>query len=120
MVGCYNSLFRACVANAPPAEFNAVLDDLVCETALHFIYEESLMADACYPDLPLHKAEHEVLLKSAHMLQKKSASEAGRVTNSDALAFLWQWLTDHIGTADRQFGLYFHCAAGPAERHSFR
>jgi hemerythrin len=79
-----------------------ILKNLVQYVLEHFACEEALMAQAGYPDLARHKAEHDKLTDElAQILQD---FESGKVALSmKLLQFLRTWLQDHILGCDKKY-----------------
>ena len=67
------------------------LDELVKYTLTHFRYEEELMEEHGYPTFQAHKAEHDRMVKRVDGLVMRKA-----------LAFLKDWLINHINGTDQQ------------------
>ncbi len=82
-----------------------ILKKLVEYACEHFSLEEALMAQAHYPELARHKAEHDKLTgEVAKMLQD---IESGKTVLSMKLQqFLRSWLTDHIAGCDKKYTSY--------------
>ena len=119
MISFFNDLVAASAAGVEARAFNAALKNLIDHTADHFHHEEAMMHEADYYDLAAHRAEHEVLLNSAMMLQKKAATEKSKAMNSYALSFLRSWLIGHILEADKKFAQFLLCPlADPARQGS--
>ena len=58
-----------------------------------------------YPELSLHKLEHDALTRQAQELQKKF--RAGTVSISiEVMRFLTSWLDHHITQLDQRFAAY--------------
>lgn len=100
-----SELHRALLGDGAGATTGALLAELADHLAVHFVHEESLMAEAEYPSLEWHKRQHQTA-------RKKAASLARRVRKGDAqasadlLEFLGSWLKDHIQVADKMMGAY--------------
>jgi hemerythrin len=66
----------------------------------HFAAEEALMQAAGYPDLPPHRAEHEAFRRRLAELQVQAMV---RDASADTVAFLRDWLVNHIGKTDMAY-----------------
>ena len=78
------------------------LVEYVCE---HFALEEAMMAEAHYPELARHKAEHDKLTSEvAKMLQDIESGKT--VLSMKLLQFLRSWLQDHIAGVDKKYMPY--------------
>ncbi len=79
----------------------ARLQALIDFTQEHFAFEEALMRSAGYPAVEQHAKYHASLLKELSTYCFKV--QRGENTNPVGLiAFLWNWLTLHINSADRE------------------
>jgi len=82
-----------------------ILESLVQYTAVHFAHEEYLMRQQQYPNLAMHKAEHDALTRQ--VLQFKTDFEQGRTAITfSVLAFFRNWLEKHILQSDHQYAPY--------------
>ncbi len=73
-------------------------------TEFHFADEEKLFAQFNYPFTASHKREHEKLKIEAQ--ERIAQYKAGAIEMMDILAFLIDWLQEHIATTDKKFGDY--------------
>ncbi len=81
------------------------LDELVDYTKTHFTYEEGLMRDNEYPDFEAHKAQHEKMFKKvAEVLAEYEKDQDTAMSN--AVAYLKNWLINHINGTDKQYSSY--------------
>lgn len=84
---------------------SSVLTVLVEYTLGHFRREEHLLELAGYPELVAHRRQHATL--AAEVARFQSEYMAGRHAAVDELvAFLKNWLTDHILSMDRRYKPY--------------
>jgi len=81
----------------------ATLISLIEYTKKHFRDEEALMERVGFPDLEEHRHKHKILT-----LQVREFAEqynAGKKTMTvELMNFLRDWLLDHIGKEDAQYG----------------
>lgn len=81
------------------------LDQLIESTHEHFTDEEALMRRKEYPDIDLHKAEHDFLLAQvAHFREEFAASKAE--LSDSMMDYLRDWLRDHILISDRRMARF--------------
>ena len=105
LVDLFNILSHS-VAEGDSADYiEAVLEELINCTIWHFSHEERLMLLYKYEGLEEHKEEHEELIESVRMLQKKFHKENKLLTNED-IEYLANWLTEHIVGYDMNLGFY--------------
>jgi hemerythrin len=88
------------------------LDQLLAAVGAHFRDEEQIMIENEYPDLDLHKAEHDFLLEQVLQFRTQFAAEEAELTES-MLDFLRDWLRDHILISDRRLGRFVRGEANP-------
>ncbi|MBF0561291.1 MAG: hemerythrin family protein [Alphaproteobacteria bacterium] len=83
--------YRACLE---------LVDRLVAETEAYFEREEGLMKNYDYPLAREHAMDHLVLLRTIENYQLTLRHDPTAVT-TEAVAYFSDWLTRHIGTADK-------------------
>ncbi len=88
------------------------LDQFLDAVGAHFRDEEQLMAEKEYPDLDLHKAEHDFLLEQVLQFRTQFAASEAELTES-MLDFFRDWLRDHILISDRRLGRFVRGEAKP-------
>lgn len=69
----------------------------------HFRFEEALLRLFGYPESALHAAMHQNFF---HRLAEVEAASVQRDVKEDVLAFLTEWLTNHITSADRSYAAH--------------
>jgi hemerythrin len=81
------------------------IGDLIDYTRSHFTSEEALMASAGYPALAAHRELHsELLRRVSEMRMRVELGDEAAIL--DLSRFLAAWLTEHIQSADREFGQF--------------
>ena len=95
--------FAAATAVDSEADPTDTLVFLTKYTAEHFEDEERIMAQANYPHLAEHHAEHVALFEQVEARVQVFMLE-GDATG--LLDFLGDWLLGHIATSDRQLATY--------------
>ena len=88
------------------------LDQFLDAVGAHFRDEEQLMLEKRYPDLDLHKAEHDFLLEQVLQFRTQFAASEAELTES-MLDFFRDWLRDHILISDRRLGRFVRGDAKP-------
>ena len=83
------------------------LRKLASDTVAHFKAEEEMMGTSKYPGLALHAMKHQ------HLLEQLSAfltrySRDGASMDRHSLNFLRDWVTTHIQSEYRNFGLWLN------------
>jgi hemerythrin len=107
LFGYVNKLHMGLVSGDSLSEMGKVLDGLIEYTASHFTHEELLMEENGYPDLTVHKKEHEDLVKMVSDF--KVRYEQGKASFSlELMSFLKDWLMIHIKGTDMNYKSYFN------------
>ena len=84
---------------------NKILNELVGYTQEHFADEERLLAEADYPQLKQHQAQHRQLLQKIERFQF-DFNQGGKRITSKVEEFLTYWLTNHILGDDKIYATY--------------
>jgi len=107
LIGILNDLNQAMVDGHGKDKLGSILSELVTYTKSHFATEEKLMQSHKYPDYHVHKGEHERLAGTVLEFQRKFlANEIGLTI--ELLAFLKDWLTQHILGSDKRYGPFLN------------
>lgn len=97
-----NNLAEAMQARQGEDVLQEVVGQLAVYTRTHFLQEEVLMKQTGYPQLPAHQAQHSQLM--ARVEKHKRDLEEGRQPNmAEVLAFLREWLVEHIQRSDKAY-----------------
>ena len=81
----------------------SLLISLVNYTSYHFAHEEQVMERTGYPDLRMHRIQHEDLRSRVAAMQDRWASGEVMMT-PEVTQFLMEWLKIHTTTSDRRIG----------------
>ncbi len=85
----------------------ATLARLATYTVEHFAYEERILTQYGYPELPGHVESHEKL--KARVIEFKTAFDEGRSSlGIELFMFLRSWLNGHIRGSDRAYGKFLN------------
>lgn len=103
LVGMLNELYAGFVAGTAKAVMGPVLDQLIDYTVTHFSHEEKFFDQTGYPETTHHKREHEMLVKKVLEVQKQFKTDKNSVLTQDVMAFLRNWLVDHILGTDKRY-----------------
>ena len=86
-------------------ELGKTLDALIDYARVHFAEEEKYLAQFNYPGLPDHQDQHDFFVRKVFELQ--SEYRDGRLDLAQpVLAFLQDWLTNHILGSDKCYAAY--------------
>ena len=98
-------LESAIARQADLAEALVLLKKLSTATGEHFAGEETMMSEAKYPGLALHRANHQRLMEKLEAFVARY-SRGGVQMNQHALTFLRDWLVYHIENDDQRLGAW--------------
>ena len=104
-VGLINKAYEANKAGAPRGAQKEVIAGLIEYGRYHFDTEEKYFEKFSYPHTDEHKAEHAKLL--AKVLVFSDKFEKGEDVAPELLAFLKDWLADHLMKHDKKYSKYF-------------
>ena len=103
IISIINEAHRVLVNDEGPEGYLRVLTDLMGYTIAHFAYEERLLKEHGYSAYAEHKSEHEKL--TTDIISYVNKLRAGfRMDGIDILAFVLDWLEDHIVESDGEYG----------------
>jgi len=103
LVDMLNELYAGFKAGTAKNVIGPVLDRLIKYTATHFKHEEEIFDETGYPESKHHKMEHENLVKRVLEVQAKFNANHESILSQDLMAFLRNWLVDHIMGTDRRY-----------------
>lgn len=102
LIGIINRLYDETVVNqSNRLVIDALIQELVDYTMVHFAVEESLFRIFDYPGIEKHMGVHVGLKQQVLDLHKKV--KQGTLVNTELLMFLKRWLTNHILQEDQLY-----------------
>lgn len=104
LIAMLNELNDGIESNRARAVLESVVGKLSNYTRVHFAREEHLFATTGYAEGPAHKAEHTLLARRVMNLQARFEAGQSRELGMETMAFLKNWLTDHIMGSDQKYG----------------
>lgn len=93
---------HAAMVNGNEQVINSAFQCLMEYTEFHFAHEEELFTRFKYPFAAAHRREHAKLKSDAESRIREY--HTGSLSMMDILAFLIDWLQDHISASDKKFG----------------
>lgn len=103
LVESVNKLHTAMLKGQARSVVGELLNTLAKYTVDHFATEEKLMISTQYPDLALHKLQHQELTRQVG--EHVARFDKGDITLSVGLLnFLSDWLVNHIQGDDKKYG----------------
>jgi hemerythrin-like metal-binding protein len=102
-----NELSDRVVEESLPSTVGEILDQLLDYTNYHFKTEEDLFKTHNYPGFEIHKQQHDAFVKQVFELKEDFSK--GRITITlKILAFLNEWLINHILDSDQKYASYLN------------
>ena len=84
------------------------IDFLAEYTVNHFKNEENLMSESSYPDMPIHKKQHDDFVGEVVALRERVKGESDNLKrNADIKKIIVNWLTDHVLGSDKVMANYY-------------
>ncbi|MBI3391927.1 MAG: bacteriohemerythrin [Nitrospirae bacterium] len=102
LIALINDLHDAMKTGKAKDVLGKVLSDLTDYTVYHFGVEEKLFQTHGYPEAVQHKREHDALTKQVLDIKEKFKEGKAGVT-VETMAFLKDWLTNHIKKTDKKY-----------------
>jgi hemerythrin len=103
LVDLLNKTYNEFTERKAVGYLGCVIDELVDYSHYHFDCEERWMIETSYPDLEIHRAEHEIFAKRAAEFK---LTHQQNDTYVEILSFLSNWVTHHILETDVKFGSF--------------
>lgn len=105
LLALINDTHEAIVTGKKQNALADIFNGLIDYTREHFSHEEELHARYEYPDRLKHKIEHTELTQKV-VDQYREFVKGKNINLMDVLAFLVDWLQDHILRSDMKFGAF--------------
>ena len=106
LVALVNDVHEVAVSDKDDETLEKVFNDLVEYTQRHFIYEEKLFEKYDYSRIQQHINSHENLKKKVNSYL--ADFKTGNVDMLEFLAFMVDWLQDHIMGEDMEYSEFFN------------
>jgi hemerythrin-like metal-binding protein len=108
LIEILNDLNDGIEANRSRVVLEDVIERLSNYIKIHFAREERMFAQTGYAGSAAHTAEHALLAKRMMNLQSRFECGQSRELGLETLAFLKNWLIEHIMISDQMYGSYFN------------
>lgn len=96
-----NQLYGIPSSDQGQAEVYEVLSHLVDYTLSHFAFEETLLEDVAYTELPQHQQLHQNFSRLVDDIRGRF--QRGEAVSNQLAGLLQDWLISHIMTEDRKY-----------------
>ncbi len=111
LVNLFNNAYDFFAAGSSAMNVEMVLDELIDYATYHFAADEYWMMENGYPQLAAHKKDHATFSNRVVAMQKEFLGRKGGLS-LEVLAFIREWLTDHILTTDAEYGRFAVAGGG--------
>ncbi len=102
IVDLINNAHKELTEEKRPDESGKIIEELLEYTEYHFEFEENLLEKYSYPAITTHIKQHEDLRKKVSSLKNDLDMGEG-IEPLNLLAFLVDWLQDHIVGSDKKY-----------------
>ncbi|HBE03794.1 MAG: hypothetical protein A2096_15920 [Spirochaetes bacterium GWF1_41_5] len=106
LVSLINNLYNEMKAGKGSAYMEKLLDELVVYAASHFQNEEEMMDKHQFPELEIHRNEHENFKSRLKELCKNYYNKKSKL-EIETFQFLKNWLSRHILGLDQKYSEFF-------------
>lgn len=106
MLSLLNQLHDGMMAGRDKITLGDTLKQLITATAIHFKYEEDMLARVGYPDEPAHRIEHATLTRQIHDIRRQYETVGPSAMTIPVMSFLKSWLVAHISGSDMRYRTY--------------
>jgi hemerythrin len=106
LVNLLNSLHDELLKKRSNETLVRIVNQFIKNTVIHFKREEDLFRKYRYPQGDAHRAEHDILEKTATELEAALRDRTSEFS-MDTLIFLREWLICHIQGSDMQYKAFF-------------
>jgi methyl-accepting chemotaxis protein len=106
----YNDLLQAVQDGSGREKMLPTLAALIDYTKEHFAREEQVMTDNRYPDFAAHKKLHDSFAAKIIEVQQGCTASRGNIVTLEILAFVRNWLIEHIQGCDSRMGIFLNTA----------
>jgi hemerythrin-like metal-binding protein len=102
LVDLLNNTYDSLVEHEVGEKIDIIFDELIAYSKYHFAAEEHLMDTSAYPKMDEHVRQHDAFSKKIDRFQKQFHDGNALITVG-VLAYLKDWLIDHILYLDAEF-----------------
>lgn len=107
LIEMINTLVNAMQMGAGKAQVEEILSEMAQYAEVHFATEENYFRKFQYPEAEAHGAEHRQFVEEVSKLRTEY-DRGVQGLSIKVLAFLSDWLRNHILDSDKKFGPFFN------------
>lgn len=108
----FNSFLQACQSEADQDKVHRLFWFLEAYAVTHFTEEEKLMQASGFPDLAMHRKQHQEFAAEIARIKERLRLEGPSPTLVSSLTgFISDWLSRHISQMDRAIGNHLQRSA---------
>ncbi|GHV68732.1 hemerythrin [Spirochaetia bacterium] len=103
-----NTLYQGCLSGTEEektAYFMEAVKSVVEYTKFHFSAEEKMLQNVSYPQLAVHKRQHEEFVQKL-VDEVKGFQNGEKLVPNNFVRFLRDWILSHIAMEDTQYARY--------------
>ncbi|THB71370.1 MAG: hypothetical protein D6E12_01355 [Desulfovibrio sp.] len=104
LLNMLNELETAILLNQGDVRYHEIITKMSNYAKEHFQTEEALLTEHAFPDVEEHISEHDEFVANLMILMFEPEAEDN--TPENVLAFLKEWLVNHIMGTDKQYAAY--------------
>ncbi|MGE4343810.1 MAG: bacteriohemerythrin [Geoalkalibacter sp.] len=107
LIDLINQLNEAMLEQKAQKAMTAIVTEMVDYAQTHFATEELYMEEFHYPDLDLHRVEHQKFIEKTDELCRR-VSQGEFVLSLEVMRFLRDWLKSHILGTDKKYAPFLN------------
>jgi hemerythrin len=102
-----NELYKACLKSDAAGKelFKVAIKAAVDYVKFHFSAEEKLLENVDYPQIVVHKKQHEEFIMKV-LAEAKNFEEGKKFVPNVFVRFLRDWILSHIAVMDKKYAAY--------------
>ena len=106
LVNILNEAYDLLMTSGPDDKVQALLQDLLSYTEIHFKSEEKMLENSNYPFYEEHLIEHKRFKSELDTLGENLSN--GNISKAELVQFINNWLSDHILGNDKKYVEYIN------------
>jgi len=105
LIAITNNLYKSCLTDKEETVFKETMQQMVEYVRFHFKAEIELLERINYPDIFLHKKEHEYLIMRI-LDAVQDYGDGKKFVPNTFVRELKEWILGHIAISDKQYATY--------------
>jgi hemerythrin-like metal-binding protein len=104
LIGVLNEIHESAAAGRNDQELSDLVERVMACAKAHFVHEERLLEQACFPEADAHYKEHDRMIAKALSVQAAFRCGSPAALSAEFFAFLRDLLIHHIRDVDKLYG----------------